>query len=115
MKRPACRPKSLAPAARIASSTSLKRKTLDERREHLLAGDAHVLADVGEHGRLPEPALALAAGEDARALLPRLLHPLLDALGGRVVDQRADVGASSSGSPACSASHALDELVTNSS
>src|SRR5215210_3235500 len=64
----------------------------DERRERLLARHAHLLAHVREHRRLPEPPLALAAGDSASALVDRLAHPLVDTVGGGVVDQRPHVG-----------------------
>ena len=48
--------------------------------------------DVDQHGRLDLRAVAAAAGQHARALLRGLAHPGLDALGRRLVDQRADVG-----------------------
>ncbi len=63
----------------------------EHRAEDLLAGEGDVGRQAGEHGRRVRGAVPLATGVQRGARVDGLPHPRLDALGGGLADQRADV------------------------
>ena len=87
---PACRPNLLS---LTMSSASLKSRELDQegdRAERLLDVELGRRIDILEQGRLEHRAVALAAAEQVRALLDRLLDPVVEPLRLLHVDHRAD-------------------------
>ena len=92
VNRPACRPKSLASTASIASSHVGVAVQPDHGREDLLVAHLHRGRDGLEQRGRPQVAPAGAAGEQARAAFDGLGHPRLDPLGGIGIDDRTHVG-----------------------
>src|SRR5690606_15740064 len=69
---------------------ALDRDDRCDRAEGLLAHDLHVLRDAGQHGRLEEEALVLAAAEHLRALLDGVVDLIANLVELLLVDDRPD-------------------------